>query len=107
MIDEGKKKSYKFNQGLILTDLPENYSEFQPNAKHCTLKKNTDEKKKSTKKNQQKKINWSKETIDFFKQIIENYKKKFYINSVSKNTEQVKNMVDELEDVYTVDIYYL
>ena len=107
LIDEGITETFNSNSDSILTDLPENYSSFKPAAKRCSLKKlkkeNSDEDVECVEEN----IEWSKETVDYLKKLTSNNQRTFYVNSFKMEKEKIKNQMDELEDQYSIDIFYL
>jgi hypothetical protein len=92
LIDEGKVENFKFNEDQILTDLPENYSDYKPNVKCCFL-------------NDRNKT-WSSETTSYFKKLVSKKDRLFYLKKLIICT-QASNEAEEMEDVYSVDFYYL
>jgi hypothetical protein len=92
LIDEGKVGNFKFNEEQILTDLPENYSDFKANVKCCCL-------------NNRSKT-WSSETTSYFKKLVSKKDRLFYLKKLII-CAQASIKADEVEDVYSVDFYYL
>jgi hypothetical protein len=77
LIDEGIIETFNTKNDSILTDLPKNYLSFKPASKLCRLK-TTDT---------HYDINWSFETINYFKKLAANGTKTFYLNSVCLEKE--------------------
>ena len=77
LIDEGITETFNTKNDSILTDLPKNYLSFKPASKLCRLK-TTDT---------HYDINWSFETINYFKKLAANGTKTFYLNSVCLEKE--------------------
>ena len=92
LIDEGKVENFKFNEDQILTDLPENYSDYKPNVKCCCL-------------NNRSKT-WCSETTSYFKKLVSKKDRLFYLKKLII-CAQASNKANEMEDVYSVDFYYL
>jgi hypothetical protein len=103
LIDEGITETFNTKNDSILTDLPENYLSFKPASKLCRLKKTeTDDDVNCIDID-----SWSLETNNYFKKLTANSTRTFYLNSISLEKEPIKNINNELEEVYSVDIFYL
>jgi hypothetical protein len=98
LIDEGITETFITQYASILKDLPTNYLSVKPAAKLCRLK---------TSATNDVINSWSLETTNFFKKLTINNQRPFYLNNSILEKEWIKNMNNELEEVYSVDIFYL
>lgn len=76
---------------MILTDLPDNYSTYKANYTRCAL--NYED-------------NWSEEEIDYFKELNSQIDL-YYVNDMSKSNYTYKNQINQIENIYLIDAYYL
>ena len=98
LIDEGITETFITQYASILKDLPTNYLSVKPAAKLCRLK---------TSATNDVINSWSLETTNFFKKLTLNNQRTFYLNNSMLEKDWIKNKNNELEEVYSVDIFYL
>jgi hypothetical protein len=94
LIDEGEIKTFKQNE--VITDLPPNYHQYEPNAIKCRVKNAHPNGERNT---------WSDEACMYFRSLLMRLKA-FSLTSIQK-TGSMTSFGGEAADEYEVDACFL
>jgi hypothetical protein len=95
LIDEGEVKTFGPNE--VVTELPENYHIYVPNAIICRLKNALPNSFDGT---------WSNQACEYFKSLLLRLKT-FSLSWYEKSGRKVANLAGEMVDEYEIEAYYL